>query len=173
MMKHTEPVKKITIIPRTMGALGYVMQVPEEEKYLNSRKELEEMVIGLLGGRAAEELVFGDVTTGASNDIEKATQICRSMITEYGMSDKFGLMSMAHQEDKYLGGKSYLDCGEETAAEIDREIMKMLSDAYDKAKIMIADNRDVLEKIAAHLILQETITGKEFMEIMQAVIDER
>jgi cell division protease FtsH len=173
LQKHAEPVKKITIIPRTMGALGYVMQVPEEEKYLNSRKELEAMVVGLLGGRAAEELLFGDVTTGAANDIEKATKICRSMITEYGMSEKFGLMSMAHQEDKYLNGRTQLDCAGETAAEVDREVMKMLKTAYEQARLMIADNRDVLEKVAAHLIREETISGKEFMKIMQSVIDQR
>ena len=158
--KHSEPVQKITIIPRTMGALGYVMQVPEEEKYLNSRKELEDMVTGFLAGRAAEEIVFGDVTTGASNDIEKATQICRAMITQYGMSDKFGLMGLARTESKYLNGRAVLDCGDETATEIDHEIMKMLKASYEKAKQMLRENRDVLDRLAGYLIIQETITGK-------------
>ncbi len=171
--KHSEPVQKITIIPRTMGALGYVMQVPEEEKYLNSRKELEDMVTGFLAGRAAEEIVFGDVTTGASNDIEKATQICRAMITQYGMSDKFGLMGLARTESKYLNGRAVLDCGDETATEIDHEIMKMLKASYEKAKQMLKENRDVLDRLAGYLIIQETITGKEFMRIMNTVIGER
>lgn len=173
LQKHTEPVQKITIVPRTMGALGYVMQVPEEEKYLNSRKELEEMVVGYLGGRAAEEIVFGDVTTGAANDIEKATSICRSMVTQYGMSDKFGLMALAKQQDKYLTGKAYLDCGDETATEIDHEVMQMLNAAYARAKKMISENRDILDRIAGYLNIQETITGKEFMRIMNTVISER
>ena len=171
--KHSEPVQKITIIPRTMGALGYVMQVPEEEKYLNSRKELEDMVTGFLAGRAAEEIVFGDVTTGASNDIEKATQICRAMITQYGMSDKFGLMGLARTESKYLNVRAVLDCGDETATEIDHEIMKMLKASYEKAKQMLGENRDVLDRLAEYLIIQETITGKEFMRIMNTVIGER
>ena len=171
--KHSEPVQKITIIPRTMGALGYVMQVPEEEKSLNSRKELEDMVTGFLAGRAAEEIVFGDVTTGASNDIEKATQICRAMITQYGMSDKFGLMGLARTESKYLNGRAVLDCGDETATEIDHEIMKMLKASYEKAKQMLRENRDVLDRLAGYLIIQETITGKEFMRIMNTVIGER
>ena len=171
--KHSEPVQKITIIPRTMGALGYVMQVPEEEKYLNSRKELEDMVTGFLAGRAAEEIVFGDVTTGASNDIEKATQICRAMITQYGMSDKFGLMGLARTESKYLNGRAVLDCGDETATEIDHEIMKMLKASYEKAKQILRENRDVLDRLAGYLIIQETITGKEFMRIMNTVIGER
>ncbi|MGI6057026.1 MAG: ATP-dependent zinc metalloprotease FtsH [Bilifractor sp.] len=171
--KHSEPVQKITIIPRTMGALGYVMQVPEEEKYLNSRKELEDMVTGFLAGRAAEEIVFGDVTTGASNDIEKATQICRAMITQYGMSDKFGLMGLARTESKYLNGRAVLDCGDETATEIDHEVMKMLKSFYERAKQMLRENRDVLDRLAGYLIIQETITGKEFMRIMNTVIGER
>ena len=173
LQKHTEPVQKITIVPRTMGALGYVMQVPEEEKYLNSKKELEEMVVGFLGGRAAEELVFGDVTTGAANDIEKATQICRQMVTQYGMSEKFGLMALAKQEDRYLTGKAYLDCGDETATEIDHEVMTMLDAAYAKAKKLISENRDILDRIAGYLNIQETITGSEFMRIMNTVIRER
>ncbi len=173
LQKKSEPVQKITIVPRTMGALGYVLQVPEEEKFLNSRKELEAMVTGMLGGRAAEEIVFGDVTTGASNDIERATEICRAMITQYGMSEKFGLMSLAKTEHQYLGGKAYLECGDETATEIDHEIMKMLETYYADAKRMINENRDVLDRIAGYLIIQETITGAEFMRIMNTVIGER
>ena len=173
LQKDAEPVQKITIVPRTMGALGYVMQVPEEEKYLNSRKELEAMIVGLLGGRAAEELVFGDVTTGASNDIERATKLCRAMITQYGMSDKFGLIGLAETQDQYLGGKAYLNCGDETAAEIDREVMKMLREAYEKAKELLSANRDALDRLAGYLIIQETITGKEFMQIFHTVQKER
>ncbi|MDO4622698.1 MAG: ATP-dependent zinc metalloprotease FtsH [Eubacteriales bacterium] len=173
LQKHAEPVQKITIVPRTMGALGYVMQVPEEEKYLNSKKELQAMIVGYLAGRAAEEIVFGDVTTGASNDIEKATQICKAMITQYGMSETFGLMGLARQEDQYLSGKAYMDCGDETAAQVDREIMNMLKAAYEEAKVLLRANRDVLDRIAGYLIVQETITGKEFMRIMNTVISER
>lgn len=173
LQKDAEPVQKITIVPRTMGALGYVMQVPEEEKYLNSKKELEAMIVGLLAGRAAEEIVFGDVTTGASNDIEKATEICREMITQYGMSDKFGLMGLAKQENQYLNGKAYLNCGDETATEIDHEVMKMLSTAYDRAKQILLENRDALDRLAGYLIIQETITGKEFMRILHTVEKER
>ena len=173
LQKDAEPVQKITIVPRTMGALGYVMQVPEEEKYLNSKNELKAMVIGMLAGRAAEEIVFGDVTTGASNDIERATKICRAMVTQYGMSEKFGLMGLAEQESKYLGGKAYLNCGDETATEIDREVAKMLQAAYEEAKRLLNENRDALDRLAGYLIIQETITGKEFMQILHTVIKER
>ena len=171
--KNAEPVQKITIVPRTMGALGYVMQVPEEEKYLNTKAELQSMIVGFLGGRAAEEIVFGNVTTGASNDIEKATKLCRDMITRYGMSEKFGLMGLEQQENQYLDGRTYLTCGDATATEIDHEIMKMLSEAYEKAKKLLSDNRDILDKIAEYLILKESITGKEFMELYHKAIDER
>jgi len=150
-----------------------VMQVPEEEKYLNSKKELEARIIVALGGRAAEEIIFGDVTTGASNDIEQATKICRAMITQYGMSDKFGLMGLAEVESQYLSGKAYMNCGDETATEIDHEIMKMLAAAYEEAKRLLNENRDVLDRIANYLIVQETITGKEFMQIMNTVLSER
>ncbi len=173
LQKDAEPVQKITIVPRTMGALGYVMQVPEEEKYLNSRKELEAMVIGLLGGRAAEELVFDSITTGASNDIERATKIVRAMITQYGMSDTFGLMVLAQQEDQYLSGRTVMNCGDATATEIDHEVMRVLKESYEKAKEMLAGNRDVLDRIAAFLIQRETITGKEFMELYHQVLKER
>ena len=169
LQKHSEPVQKITIVPRTMGALGYVMQVPEEEKYLNTKKELEAMIIGLLGGRAAEEIVFGDVTTGASNDIEKATKVVRAMITQYGMSEKFGLMGLASVEDQYLSGRAVLNCGDATATEIDREVMVVLKAAYEEAKRLLSEHRESLDRIAAFLIERETITGKEFMEIFREV----
>lgn len=171
--KNAEPVQKITIVPRTMGALGYVMQVPEEEKYLNTKAELQSMIVGFLGGRAAEEIVFGNVTTGASNDIEKATKLCRDMITRYGMSEKFGLMGLEQQENQYLDKKTYLTCGDATATEIDHEIMKMLADAYEAAKNLLNENRDILEKIAEYLISKETITGKEFMELYHQALAER
>ena len=169
LQKDAEPVQKITIVPRTMGALGYVMQVPEEEKYLNTKAELDAMVVGMLAGRAAEEIVFGNVTTGASNDIEKATKIVRAMITQYGMSEKFGLMGLASQENQYLDGKAYLNCGDATATEIDHEVMKVLKDAYEQAKQLLSKNRDALDKIAEYLIQKETITGKEFMKIFHEV----
>ena len=165
LQKDAEPVQKITIVPRTMGALGYVMQVPEEEKYLNTKAELEAMLVGLLGGRAAEEVVFGNVTTGASNDIEKATQIAKAMITQYGMSEKFGLMGLESVEHEYLNGRATLNCGDATATEIDHEVMKMLKESYEQAKQMLYEHRKTLDKIAAFLIERETITGKEFMEI--------
>lgn len=169
LQKDAEPVQKITIVPRTMGALGYVMQVPEEEKYLNTKAELDAMVVGMLAGRAAEEIVFGNVTTGASNDIEKATKVVRAMITQYGMSEKFGLMGLASQENQYLDGKAYLNCGDATATEIDHEVMKVLKDAYEQAKQLLSENRDALDKIAEYLIQKETITGKEFMKIFHEV----
>ena len=165
LQKDAEPVQKITIVPRTMGALGYVMQVPEEEKYLNTEKELNAMLTGCLGGRAAEELVFETVTTGASNDIEKATRIARAMVTQYGMSKKFGLIGLATQEDQYLSGRMVLNCGEATAAEVDQEVMIMLRNAYEEAKRLLSENRDIMDKIAEFLIEKETITGKEFMKI--------
>ena len=167
LQKDAEPVQKITIVPRTMGALGYVMHVPEEEKYLNTKKELHAMLVGYLGGRAAEELVFETVTTGAANDIEQATRVARAMITQYGMSDKFGLMGLATQEDQYLTGRAVMNCGDATAAEVDTEVMKMLKEAYEEAKSLLPENRDVLDKIAEFLIEKETITGKEFMKIFR------
>ena len=169
LQKNTEPVQKITIIPRTMGALGYVMQVPEEEKYLMSEKQIREELVTMLAGRAAESIVFDSVTTGASNDIEQATKLARAMITQYGMSEKFGLIGLTTVEDQYLGGRATLNCGEATAAEIDQEVMKILKDAYDQALALLADNRDCLDKIAAFLIERETITGKEFMNIFREV----
>ena len=167
--KNAEPVQKITIVPRTMGSLGYVMQVPEEEKYLMSKDELLARITTLLGGRAAEEIVFDTVTTGASNDMEKATELARAMITQYGMSDKFGLMSLESVEDKYLSGRTTLNCSDETAAEIDKEVKILLKECYAKAKALLLENRDVLEKIATYLYEKETITGKQFMEIYNEV----
>ena len=169
LKKHAEPVQKITIVPRTMGSLGYVMQVPEEEKYLMTKDELMTRIVTCLGGRAAEELVFDSVTTGASNDIEKATNIARAMITQYGMSDKFGLMSLESVENKYLDGKTVLNCSDVTSAEIDSEVKDLLKRCYDEAKSLLAANRDVLDRIADYLYEEETITGKQFMEIFNDV----
>ena len=165
LQKDSEPVQKITIVPRTMGALGYVMQTPEEEKFLNTKKELEAMLVGMLGGRAAEEIVFNTVTTGASNDIEKATSVARSMVTQYGMSEKFGLIGLESIQNKYLDGRAVLNCGEETASAIDKEVMKILKESYEEAKRLLSSHRKTLDKIAAFLIEKETITGKEFMKI--------
>ena len=169
LKKHAEPVQKITIVPRTMGSLGYVMQVPEEEKYLMTKDELMTRIVTCLGGRAAEELVFDSVTTGASNDIEKATNIARAMITQYGMSDKFGLMSLESVENKYLDGRTVLNCSDVTSAEIDSEVKDLLKRCYDEAKSLLAANRDVLDRIADYLYEEETITGKQFMEIFNDV----
>ena len=165
LQKNSEPVQKITIVPRTMGALGYVMQVPEEEKYLNTKEELHDMIVGFLGGRAAEEIVFGSVTTGASNDIEKATSIARSMVTQYGMSDKFGLVGLETVESRYLDGRTVMNCADKTAAEVDSEVIAIIAGCYEEAKKLLSENREIMDKIAAHLIEKETITGREFMEI--------
>ena len=169
LQKNTESVQKITIVPRTMGALGYVMQTPEEEKFLNTKKELEAMIVVALGGRAAEEIVFDTVTTGASNDIEQATKIARAMITQYGMSDRFGLMGLESIQNRYLDGRPVLNCGEATASQIDEEVMRMLKSSYEEAKRLLSENRDALDRIAAFLIEKETITGKEFMKIFREV----
>ena len=169
LQKDAEPVQKITIVPRTMGALGYVMQVPEEEKYLNTKKEINAMLVGFLAGRAAEELVFDTVTTGAANDIEQATRLARAMVTQYGMSEKFGLMGLATQEDMYLTGRTVLNCGDATAAEIDQEVMRILKESYEEAKRLLSENRVAMDRIAEFLIEKETITGKEFMEIFRQV----
>ncbi len=169
LQKDAEPVQKITIVPRTMGALGYVMQTPEEEKFLNTKAELDAMLIGLLAGRAAEEIVFDTVTTGASNDIERATKLARSMVTQYGMSEHFGLMGLESVEHRYLDGRAVMNCGEATAAEIDKEVMQMLKKAYEEAKRLLSENRAALDQIAAFLIEKETITGKEFMDIFHKV----
>ena len=167
LQKHSEPVQKITIVPRTMGALGYVMNVPEEEKYLNTQKELEARLVELMGGRAAEEILFGNVTTGAANDIQQATNLARAMVTQYGMSEKFGLMGLASQENQYLTGRTVLNCGDATAAEIDQEVMRILKEAYEEAKNLLRENRDAMDQIAAFLIEKGTITGTEFMAIVR------
>ena len=169
LQKHSEPVQKITIVPRTMGALGYVMNVPEEDKYLSTKKELEARLVELMGGRAAEEIVFETVTTGAANDIQQATNLARAMVTQYGMSEKFGLMGLESQENQYLTGRTVLNCGDATAADIDQEVMKILKNAYDEAKRLLRDDREAMDKIAAFLIEKETITGKEFMKIFREV----
>ena len=169
LQKDAEPVQKITIVPRTMGALGYVMQTPEEEKFLNTKAELEAMLVSALAGRAAEEIVFDTVTTGASNDIEKATHIARAMVTQYGMSERFGLMGLESIQNRYLDGRAVMNCGEATASEIDNEVMKMLKSAYEEAKRLLSENREALDKISDFLIEKETITGKEFMEIFRKV----
>ena len=169
LKKNAEPVQKITIVPRTMGSLGYVMQVPEEEKYLMTKDELMTRLVTLLGGRAAEEVVFDTVTTGASNDIEKATQIARAMITQYGMSEKFGLMSLETVESKYLDGSARLNCSDETAAMIDDEVKELLKECFAEAKKLLSENRDVLDEIAKYLYEKETITGKQFMVIYRKV----
>lgn len=165
VQKNAEPVQKITIVPRTMGALGYVMQVPEEEHYLNSKEELHDMIVGLLGGRAAEELKFQSVTTGASNDIEKATSLARAMVTQYGMSDRFGLMGLATVESQYLEGRAAMNCADATAAEVDEEVRKMMESCYEEAKRILSENLGVMDVIAAYLIKEETITGEQFMKL--------
>ena len=165
VQKNSEPVQKITIVPRTMGALGYVMQVPEEEKYLNTKAELNDMIVGLLGGRAAEELKFETVTTGASNDIERATAIARNMVTQYGMSKRFGLMGLATVESRYLEGRAVLNCSDVTAAAVDEEVRQIMEDCYNEAKVILSENMDAMDMIAEHLIREETITGKDFMRL--------
>lgn len=167
LQKNSEPVQKITIVPRTMGALGYVMHVPEEEKYLNSEEELRNMLVSLVGGRAAEEVVFHSVTTGAANDIEKATNIARAMVTQYGMSKHFGLVGLSTVESKYLEGRDVMNCSDQTAAEVDKEVVAILKESYEQAKQMLSENRKLMDKLAAFLIEKETITGKEFMEIFR------
>lgn len=165
LQKNSEPVQKITIVPRTMGALGYVMHVPEEEKYLQTKDELHDRLVSLLGGRAAEEIVFGNVTTGAANDIEQATNIASNMITRFGMSERFGLMGLATVESEYLGGGARLTCSDRTAADVDTEVMELLKVCYEEAKELLSGNRELMDKLAAHLIEKETISGKEFMQI--------
>ena len=167
LQKDAEPVQKITIVPRTMGALGYVMHVPEEEKYLNNKKELEAMLVGFLAGRAAEEIVFDTVTTGAANDIEQATHLARAMVTQYGMSEKFGLMGLATQQDQYLTGRTVMNCGEATAAAVDDEVMEILKRSYEESKRLLSENREIMDQIAEFLIEKETITSKEFMQIFR------
>ena len=173
LQKDSEPVQKITIVPRTMGALGYVMNVPEEEKYLNTEAELRAMLVQFLGGRAAEKLIFDTVTTGASNDIERATRVARSMVTQYGMSEEFGLMSLESIENQYLDGRPVLNCADRTAATIDTVVKELLHDSYEQALKLLSENLDALHKIAAFLIEKETITGKEFMDLFHEVEKER
>ncbi len=170
LQKDSEPVQKITIIPRTMGALGYVMNVPEEEKYLNTEKELKAMLVEYVAGRAAEEIVFDTITTGASNDIQQATRVARAMIAQYGMSEEFGLMNLESPENQYLdNGHIVMNCSDETAAGVDREVMRILHDAYEEAKHMLGEHRKTLDELASYLYERETITGKEFMEIFHRV----
>lgn len=169
LQKGSEPVQKITIVPRTMGALGYVMQVPEEEKYLMSKNEMLIRITTALGGRAAEKIIFDSITTGASNDIEQATKIARSMVTQYGMSDSFGMIGLESIENRYLDGRTVMNCSDETATAVDREVMKILKECYDKAEKLLEENKDVLDKIAEYLIREETITGKEFMRIYREI----
>lgn len=169
LQKDSEPVQKITIVPRTMGSLGYVMQFPEEEKFLETKAEMEAELVSLLGGRAAEEVKFDTVTTGASNDIEKATKLARAMITQYGMSDTFGLVNLESVENRYLDGRPVLNCSDRTAAKIDKEVMRVLAAAYKKALKMIRENESTLDAIASYLITEETITGKQFMKIFHEV----
>ena len=169
LQKDAEPVQKITIVPRTMGALGYVMQVPEEEKYLNTKKEIHAMLVGYLAGRAAEELVFDTITTGAANDIEQATRVARAMVTQYGMSEKFGLIGLETQENQYLNGRTVMNCSDATEAEVDNEVMRILKEAYEEAKRLLSENREAMDRIAEFLIERETITGKEFMQIFRQV----
>ena len=167
LLKKAEPVQKITIVPRTMGALGYVMQVPEEEKYLRTKEELISKIVTLYGGRAAEEIIFGDVTTGASNDIEQATNIARAMVTQYGMSEKFGLIGLESVQNRYLDGRTVMNCGEKTESEVDEEVMALLKQCYERAYHLIEENKDVLHELAAYLVERETITGKEFVRIYE------
>ncbi|MBE5897213.1 MAG: ATP-dependent zinc metalloprotease FtsH [Lachnospiraceae bacterium] len=165
LQKNTEPVQKITIVPRTMGALGYTLQTPEEEKFLETKDELLAKITTFMGGRAAEDIVFESPTSGASNDIENATSIARNMVTRFGMSEKFGMMGLATVESQYLEGRASMTCGEQTAAEVDKEVYAIVSECYDKAKAMLEENRDVLDQISDYLYEHETITGKEFMKI--------
>lgn len=167
LQKDAEPVQKITIVPRTKGALGYTMQVPEEEKFLMTKNELIAHLVTYMGGRAAEEIAFDSVTTGASNDIEQATKIARAMVTQYGMSEKFGLMGLVTIESQYLDGRASLNCGDETAAQIDKEVMKILKESYEEAKRLLIENREILDEVSEHLYKNETITGKEFMKIFR------
>ena len=167
LQKNTDPIQKITIVPRTMGALGYAWYVPEEEKHLESKVELYEQIVTALAGRAAEEIVFASITNGASNDIEKATSLARAMVTRFGMSERFGLIKLESVEDRYLSGRMVMECADETAAGVDEEVMRILSEAYEEAKRLLNENRDLLDRLAAYLLEKESITGKQFMEIFR------
>ena len=162
------PVSKITIVPHTEGALGYTMYLPEEEKYLSTKDELLSQLRGVLGGRAAEQVVFGVQTNGASNDIQKATALARHMVSLYGMSDELGLMATASVHSQYLDGQAHMDCSQETAAAVDREIKTILEQSFIEAKQMLDSNRQLLDQIAEHLLLKETITGDELMAFVNA-----
>ena len=169
LQKNTDPVQKITIVPRTMGALGYTLQTPEEEKFLQSKEELEEDIATFMGGRAAEEIVFQSITSGAANDIEKATNIARNMVTRFGMSDKFGMMGLATVESQYLDGGAQMTCGEQTASEVDAEVHSIIESAYNQAKKLLTEHRDALDQISEYLYKKETITGKEFMDMFRQI----
>ena len=171
LQKDAEPVQKITIVPRTMGALGYVMQVPEEEKYLNTKKELEAMLVGYLGGRAAEELVFDTVTTGAANDIEQATKLARAMVTRLGMTEEFDMMATETMTNMYLGGDPSLNCSDETASKIDAKVLEIIKEAHQKAREILEGNKEKLHELAAFLLERETITGEEFMRLLNSEAD--
>jgi cell division protease FtsH len=167
LQKNTEPVQKITIVPRTMGALGYTLQTPEEEKYLSTKEELLAKIKTFMAGRAAEVLVFSSATSGAANDIEQASKIARAMVTMYGMSDKFGMMCLATVENQYLDGRAGLICGEDTAGQIDKEVLDIINSCYDEATRLLTENRPILDHISEYLYEKETITGKEFMDIFR------
>ena len=169
LIKEAEPVQKITIVPRTMGSLGYVMQVPEEEKYLMTKEEMLTRITTLFGGRAAEQIIFNSITTGASNDIEKATELARAMVTQYGMTDEFGLVCLETVESKYLDGRTVMNCADSTASQVDKVVMNLLKECYKKAEELLSENKEVLDKIAEFLYEKETITGKEFMDIYREV----
>ena len=169
LQKNTDPVQKITIVPRTMGALGYTMQMPEEERYLMSSDEILDELAVLLAGRVAEEIIFNTKTTGAANDIERANDLARAMIAQYGMSEKFGMAALEKTQSKYLDGRNVSNCSEETKTQLDNEIIKVLKDAHDKAEKMLRDNIDALHKISEFLIEKETITGEQFMSILKSV----
>ena len=173
LQKHTEPVQKITIVPRTMGSLGYVMQTPEEEKFLMTKDELDAELVTMLAGRASEEIFFESVSTGATNDIEKATKLARSMVTRFGMSEEFGLMGLETIDSEYLTARAYMNCADATSAKVDMVVKQMLEEAYAKAKELLSANKDIMHKIAAYLVKKETITGKEFMQLMEETKKER
>ena len=168
LQKHSQPVSKITIVPHTSGALGYTMQMPEEEKFLSSREELIVELQTMLGGRAAEQIVFGIATTGASNDIERATELARKMVTQYGMSDKLGLMALSTVSNPYLDGSTMMNCADSTSSAADEEIHKLLMDCYADAKKLLVEHRSLLDEIAMYLLSKETITGDEFMAYVNA-----
>ena len=173
LQKEAEPVQKITIVPRTMGALGYTMQTPEEEKYLNTKEEMLADLVSFYGGRAAEQVKFNSITTGASNDIERATALARAMVTQYGMSEKFGVVGLERVTGQYLDGRRVLECSEVTEAEVDEEVRKIVNEAYEKAVTLILQNMDILDRVAEFLLEKETITGKEFMQIFKEVEADR